>query len=86
MLSLEQLPSKVEQIESKLDNALELLSKLSPQKKKQRLTVTDASQLTGYSKSTIYGKVSRNEIPYRKLGAKVWFNSDELETWIENGK
>lgn len=86
MITFEQLPNKVEQLESKLDNALELLSKLIPQQTKKRLSIKEASVLTGYAVNTIYGKIHRDEIPYKKIGGKVFFDSEELERWIDNGE
>lgn len=45
-------------------------------------------QLTEYvmlSKSTIYKKVSNNEIPYIKIGKKVLFDKEQIDPWVLNG-
>lgn len=86
MIDFNNLPAEVAQISDKLDAALEMLSKLAPQPKKKRLTIKEASELTGYAVNTLYGKISRAEIPYFKIGAKVFFDVEQLEKWIENGK
>lgn len=80
------LPAEVALLHNKLDVALSLLSQIKPQPTKKRLTIDEASEVTGYAKQTLYDKVSKGVIPYRKLGGKVYFDSEELENWIENGK
>ncbi len=37
---------------------------------------------TGYSKATIYGKTSRNEIPHFKRDNKLFFRRDDIVSWI----
>lgn len=41
-----------------------------------------AMKITGLSKSTIYNKVSNNEIPYIKKG-RLYFKRSDLIKWIE---
>ena len=87
MSTLEQLPSRVELIDEKLDVITAMLAQLSPNKTKKRLSVDEACEITGYSKHTLYSKVQKNEIPFKRLGGrKLYFDSEELESWIENGK
>jgi len=55
--------------------------------KKDEFDITDingASELTGYSKHTIWKLTSRNEIPFIKRpgGRKLFFSKKALETWI----
>ncbi|MBT3935565.1 MAG: helix-turn-helix domain-containing protein, partial [Bacteroidetes bacterium] len=50
------------------------------------LNVNEASELIGYTKSTLYTKVSRNEIPYLKQGGLLRFNREDLSNWIQSGK
>ncbi|MDM1556334.1 helix-turn-helix domain-containing protein [Chryseobacterium indologenes] len=48
----------------------------------------DINSLTNYiplTKSTIYSMVSRNQIPYRKIGKKLIFNKEDINNWIEKG-
>ena len=44
-----------------------------------------ASEVTGYKPSTIYIKVSRNEMPHIKRDGKLWFSRSSLLKWIESG-
>jgi excisionase family DNA binding protein len=50
---------------------------------KKALTMTDASLLTGLSKSHIYKLVCRKAIPYYKSegGKLTYFDKSELEAW-----
>ncbi|MFC2075500.1 helix-turn-helix transcriptional regulator [candidate division KSB1 bacterium] len=41
-----------------------------------------AADLTGYSLHTLYKKVERGEIPFRKLGRRNIFLKDELLGWM----
>lgn len=87
MTTFETLPSKVETIEDKIDALTALVSKLLPDPTKKRLNLEEACALLGYSKSTVYTKVSSKEIPFTKIGKKLYFDSEELEKWIlNNGK
>lgn len=39
-------------------------------------------ELTGYSKPTIYGKTSRNEIPHFKRDSKLFFRKADILSWM----
>ncbi|GAB3935348.1 helix-turn-helix transcriptional regulator [Larkinella terrae] len=44
-------------------------------------------ELTGYSDSTIYNKVSKNEIPvHSREGGKLLFSEEQLREWISQGR
>ena len=45
-----------------------------------------AAQLTGYSKQTLYNKVSQKLIPHRIRLGKPWFDREELEKWMDDPK
>ena len=51
---------------------------------KPMLTIDEAVQYTGYTKASLYTKVSRHQIPcYRaKKGGKLFFNKTELDKWM----
>lgn len=46
------------------------------------LGIDEAVVLTGYKKSTLYQKTSRNLIPFHKRSNKVVFKRSELEAWM----
>ena len=50
------------------------------------LSIQKASELTGYSKSTLYGKSSRGEIPVSNMGNKLIFFRSDLLAWMRSYK
>ena len=68
---LEKLQSDKTAIESKEENFL------SPQ---------EAADFLGDALPTLYGRTSKNEIPFYKRGKKLYFKKSELIEWIEAGK
>lgn len=46
------------------------------------LTVKEAALYLGFAEGTIRNKVSKNEIPYVKLGKALRFRKSELDRWI----
>lgn len=50
------------------------------------LTVDGLGELTGLSKTTIYIKSSKKELPgAKKIGGKLLFDRDVIMDWIESG-
>ena len=47
--------------------------------------VDDLKLFLGLSKGTIYNKVSRRELPYRKKGRLLFFLPHEIMQWIKEG-
>jgi predicted DNA-binding transcriptional regulator AlpA len=49
--------------------------------------IDDVVLFLGLSKKTIYNKVSRRELPYRKpkSGRRLYFVPEEILNWIEEG-
>ena len=45
-----------------------------------------AREVTGLSDSTIYAKVWKREIPFMKMGGKLFFSRKDLTQWIQSGK
>ena len=51
-----------------------------------RVNVNQASEITGYSKNTLYQMHSQGKIPAAvKIGAKLMFKTKELQEWVEQG-
>lgn|GEM_PF-1941256 len=78
-----------ESLEQKLDLILDKLSKLDfkqEDKMKGWGNIDLAREVTGYSKSTIYIKCGKGEIPFVKQDGKLWFNRNDLLDWIGRGK
>jgi excisionase family DNA binding protein len=53
----------------------------------QVLTIEQTALFLNLSVGTIYNKVSRREIPYRKpkSGGRLYFFKSELINWIDDG-
>ena len=49
---------------------------------KKYLTITELCDYLSASKSTIYKKTMRKEIPFVKNGGKVLFNREEIDRWL----
>ena len=44
-----------------------------------------AVQITGLAKPTIYAMTSKNTIPFLKRGGKLYFKTEDLQRWLEEG-
>ena len=81
-------------IDARLSNIENLLIDLKHSKNEyhpesdQLLTIKEAADFLHLSVPTIYGYVSRNEIPFSKrLNSKrLWFSKEELTNWIKEGR
>ena len=86
-LSFEQLPKAVFQLYEKLNNIENLLlNKTNQPESDQLLTIQEAGELIKLSVPTLYGYVSRNEIPFSKKGKRLYFSKQELTDWIKTGR
>ena len=52
----------------------------------QLLTIQEAGQLINLTVPTIYGLVSRSEIPVSKKGKRLYFSKLELIEWVKSGR
>jgi excisionase family DNA binding protein len=50
------------------------------------LNLDDTCKMLNLAKSTVYTKVSKNQIPCIKLGGKLLFSETDLIAWIETMK
>jgi len=52
----------------------------------EKVAVEIASQITGYSKNSLYQMHSRGQIPGAiKVGGKLMFDTATLRQWVEDG-
>lgn len=85
-VTYDNLPHAVMSLHEKLDvidGKIEILSRkqLFASENDPPIGVEEAAKLLMISKAGIYAKVSRNAIPYYKIGGKLYFSRAEL---IEN--
>jgi excisionase family DNA binding protein len=50
------------------------------------LTVKQAAQLLTLSVPTLYGLVSKSQLPVSKKGKRLYFSKQELIDWIKGGR
>ena len=48
-------------------------------------TIEDVCNFTSFKMRTIYNKVNKGEIPYRKCGRKLFFIPSEVLSWVTGG-
>lgn len=51
----------------------------------QILRIEEVAKILGHSKSTIYKLTSQKKIPFRKKGKTLYFMSQEIFDWVNNG-
>ncbi len=52
----------------------------------QLLTIQQVADFLSLSVPTIYGLVSKAEIPCMKRGKRLYFSKDEISNWIKAGR
>lgn len=52
----------------------------------EKISVVQASELTGYSKNSLYQMHSKGQVPGAlKVGGKLMFDTATLRNWVETG-
>lgn len=52
----------------------------------ERVSVAQASEITGYTKNSLYQMHSKGKVPgAQKVGGKLMFNTAALQEWVANG-
>ena len=52
----------------------------------QLLSIDEVAELLHLAKSTIYSKVSKNELPYMKRGKRLYFSKTDLMEYLKKGR
>jgi excisionase family DNA binding protein len=86
--TFDQLPQMVGKLFDKLSKIESLLQEKEKviQQTDELLSVTQTAEFLNLSVTTIYGKVSRKEIPVNKQGKRLYFYRSQLSDWIKAGK
>jgi excisionase family DNA binding protein len=88
-LTFEMLPDAFSQMFYKIENIERLLQQQSTAATTQRddlFSVEQAAAFLKLSVPTIYGLVSRREVPYMKNRKRLYFSKHELTDWIKTGR
>lgn len=86
-VNFDSLPQVVQELNAKIDNIMLLLQSAKPDVKQgDLLTIQEAATFLNLSKSTLYNKVNKSELPYMKKGKRLYFSRSELMDYIKSGK
>jgi excisionase family DNA binding protein len=87
-LTFDGLPQAVSLLQDKLNIIEQLLRErnIQAQDSDELLTIAEAAKLLNLSVPTLYGKVSKQEIPVNKQGKRLYFYKSELASWIKTGR
>jgi excisionase family DNA binding protein len=88
-LSFEMLPKAVTDLLTKVGNIERLLTEKTVNQQPdtdQILDIDEAAVFLKLSKASIYGLVSRAEIPVNKKGKRLYFSRKELTDWVKLGR
>lgn len=61
-------------------------SEASTQTSEKPLSTSEVAEFLNLSTSTIYGKVSRGELPFMKRGKRLYFSQVELKEYLNDGR
>ena len=87
--TFEQLPQIVGQLQQQLERIEGLLTTSTALPKLEAdtlLTIKEAAEFLRLSVATIYGKVSKGQIPHSKPGKRLYFSKADLTKWIKDGR
>jgi len=73
-------------IKREVQEALNNQGQSRPNADRDIIFIDEACELTGYSKPTMYSKISRYEIPVLSRGKPLTFSKKILIQWIHDGK
>lgn len=89
--TIEKMPHELRLLGKQMQEVLNNLQSISQrlrdaEKKDVWLSVKEVASYVGLAESTIRMKVSRDEIPSRKIGGRRMFNRNELAKWMDEEK
>ena len=88
-ITFEQLPKAVNQLYDKLENIERLLLEKSKEPQPEAdelLTVQDTAKFLSLSVPTIYGLISKGELPVMKRSKRCYFSKVELLNYLKQGR
>jgi len=86
-LSFESLPKIVMELKAQVDIlTMSIESAKSAKKENDLLSTEEAAKFLNLSKSTLYNKVNKRELPVMKQGKRLYFSRVELTNYIKSGK
>jgi excisionase family DNA binding protein len=90
ILTFDQLPTAVSQLNQRLENIERLLTQKNEQHQsepaEQLLTIQEAAEFLSLTVPTMYSKVSKGELPVMKRSKRLYFSSVELLHYLKQGR
>lgn len=87
-LTFDQLPQAVYEIQQKLESIEQLLLQLNKNQPEtdKIFTVSEAADFLDLSTATIYGLISKGELPVMKRSKRFYFSKLELIAYLKKGR
>lgn len=86
-ITFEQLPKVLMEMKMQLNRIEGVLGNFSSVSDCEKpLNIKEAAEFLNLAISTIYGKVSNDDIPHTKRGKHLYFNKSDLVNWVKTGK
>lgn len=85
-LTYNDLPQAIQTLDTRLDRIEEILKNQAQPEPDRLLTLPELAELLDLAAPTIYGLVSRREIPHTKKGKRLYFLKSEIDAWLSQGR
>jgi excisionase family DNA binding protein len=89
-MSFDKIPTKLDNLINEVQYLKELITEnqLAKNLSNEWFTLIELIQYLPNkpAKATIYGKVTRKEIPFYKKGKHLYFKKSEIDEWLLSGK
>jgi excisionase family DNA binding protein len=90
ILTFDQLPNAVNQLNHRLENIEKLLTQNNEQQQtepaERLLTIQEAAEFLNLTVPTLYSKVSKGELPVMMRSKRLYFSSIELMQYLKQGR
>lgn len=83
----EEIDKRLESIETSLRSINQILTEIPSQTDEDELlSVQEAAEFLKLSVPTIYGKISKRQLPYLKKTRRVYFSKKDLYAYLREGR
>ena len=87
IITFDSLPIMVNELNEKMDYFTGIVESLKPEPTlNEFLNIEETANFLNLSKSTIYSKVNKRELPVMKKGKRLYFSREDLSAYIKSGK
>jgi len=68
------------------DNIIKTINTSTTPEEDRFLTIDETAKLIDLAKTSVYGLVHKNKIPYHKKSKRLYFLKSEILDWVKSGK